>query len=340
MARGEDEGVAENISLRSSLAQLDAEDIIAEPSSDTTLDMPKMYNEGVSSIMEKKLFKKKRRVVERITEKHLRKLKEDWVPASKKTHNVFMEAIAPELIQPSRDCRSLESKLGFALEHIINDLLREKYKNDTPRVLLSHSLTEEDKECLSKLDPEVGSNKNIICSRYNEEAIYLAADRLVMFSKNTSKIGTEVFRKELIREMELIASQELSSRPWSVEVDATCLTKDIGIVEIKTGGNLDESKASGDVKKLIVKYLAYGDKDLPIYFATCYANNGKDKNGEYKKISGSLKKHFEHNKSPGSMGGLLIGKHWWERILPPEISYEEFEKIFSKVAKKHEIKPS
>ena len=89
------------------------------------------------------------------------------------------------------------------------------------------------------------------------------------------------------------------------------------IMELKAGGDLDSSNAPSNVEKLLTIYVDMGIDNCNVYFATLY-----NKDGEGNTWKGAVKKHLNYP----SM--FLIGKDFWNRILPDGITYEEFTKIY------------
>ena len=89
------------------------------------------------------------------------------------------------------------------------------------------------------------------------------------------------------------------------------------IMELKAGGDLDSSNAPSNVEKLLTIYVDMGIENCNAYFATLY-----NKDGEGKTWTGAVKKHLNYP----SM--FLIGEKFWERILPNNISFIDFTKIY------------
>ncbi|WP_295068748.1 TdeIII family type II restriction endonuclease [Ruminococcus sp.] len=86
--------------------------------------------------------------------------------------------------------------------------------------------------------------------------------------------------------------------------------------ELKAGGNLDTKNAQANVREVnslkdLFSFTNYNEA----YFATCYDSIG---NGE---PDGSILGELEREK-------ILIGRKFWERILPQDITYERFVDIY------------
>ena len=81
-------------------------------------------------------------------------------------------------------------------------------------------------------------------------------------------------------------------------------------MEIKAGGELDSTKGPGDIAKLLT-VCAVGSVTEG-YFATLY-----NKNGEGRRFTGTVTKYLADDM-------ILPGSVFWEKILPPNISFDKF----------------
>lgn len=270
-------------------------------------------------------------------DKNIGKLHQEWNPSEPDGNNVFLESVAPMMAQSSRDSRALTSRLGFAMEAITNDMASLRYPGHVQSLLVSSSLSPREAKKIQKentvsLD-NIGWKKTVIWSKYNQKAVSEAANELTRYAERISKIGQPGFRKKLLEKFDEIRSAPKATKPWKVEVDLACVHPDVGIVEIKSGGELDKTKAESETKNLLEAYLAYGDMEIPVCYATLYSNNGE------KSMKGALPKYFSLNNQLENQGGLLVGKDWWETILPEGMSYSDFLADFKKRAGRYEIKP-
>jgi hypothetical protein len=145
-----------------------------------------------------------------------------------------------------------------------------------------------------------------------------------------AKIGSDDFRSEYAAAIERLVGADRASEPWAVQVDLAVLHPSVGFAELESGGMLDSSNAIGQSRKLVRAGLAYGDEALSLHFCTAYANDG-----EGRPIKGSLRKYFLQE--PDHRDGLLVGSTWWERILPPPVTFDDFLEIFHEVAVEYEI---
>lgn len=93
--------------------------------------------------------------------------------------------------------------------------------------------------------------------------------------------------------------------------------KDWVVLELKAGGDLDSSNAPANVEKLLTIYAGLNISNSKAYFATLY-----NKNGEGNTWTGAVKKHMAFPKM------FLIGKKFWDTILPDGITYERFTELY------------
>lgn len=93
--------------------------------------------------------------------------------------------------------------------------------------------------------------------------------------------------------------------------------KDWIVLELKAGGDLDSSNAPANVEKLLTIYTGMNISNCKAYFATLY-----NRNGEGNTWTGAVKKHMAFPEM------FLIGKKFWDTILPEEITYKRFTEIY------------
>lgn len=93
--------------------------------------------------------------------------------------------------------------------------------------------------------------------------------------------------------------------------------RDWNVLELKAGGGLDSSNAPSNVEKLLTNYIDMGIENCKAYFGTLY-----NKDGEGNTWKGAVKKHMAYPEM------FLIGKIFWNKILPKGISFAEFEEIY------------
>ncbi|OIJ14259.1 hypothetical protein BKP35_07090 [Anaerobacillus arseniciselenatis] len=91
------------------------------------------------------------------------------------------------------------------------------------------------------------------------------------------------------------------------------------IHEIKAGGNLDSKNAHANARKLFTHYCHANYPNAKVYFSTAYNNKG-----EGEKFHGSIVNHLSDEM-------ILSGSSFWETILPEEITFATFKRLYQEV---------
>lgn len=261
--------------------------------------------------------------VREVVERELSDLHGMWVGAAAKEHNVFLQAISPQIAIGSKLSRQLTSRLGHKLAAMARSFAELRFGRDkVPQYIVADGVAMQQMQT-------GGGNDTWVYSDFDyDRAMTLSLD-LVTKAKVVAKIGTDQWRglyEEALTELR----EGPRVQPWSVQVDLVVLDPTVGFAELESGGMLDSSNAIGQPRKLVMAGLAYGATWMPLHFCTAYANAG-----EGKKIKGSLPARFLQD--PDHQDGLLPGSAWWNRILPPPVDFNEFRSIFQQVAEEFEI---
>lgn len=234
--------------------------------------------------------------------------------------NPFLDAITPEINRYSSLTRSLTSKMGNGFQLLARNLAKEKFGvAAVPNIIFQKN------EKFDLNDPKPDVKDTLILSKLDPKTINYEANKLIHFAKTepNGKIGTKLFRKELTKSRDLI-HKEAKSRPHQVQVDLFVDTPQLGFCETESGGELDSSNSKAQPAKLIMAALASDRLDMTLHFCLAYANRG-----EGKPIAGGLKRLFLNSDETETGDSLLVGKEWWETLLPPSTKYEDFLKIFN-----------
>jgi len=286
-----------------------------------------------ASARRKEQSEKNLQAVANVISANLAALHANWQPAKPNNHNIFLGMTAPELMSASQDSREATSRLGNTLEKISRDLAKLKYPTDLKNNLFSKSVSERQRALIIAAAKNKPYEETRVYTAFNKKEIAAAASRLTAYAKNEHKIGTKEFKAELVQEMNAIRSLPLGNS-WYCTVDLACTNSSIGLVELKSGGQLDTTKAAKETEALIYAHLAHGDAAMPFHFATLYANKGEKKN-----IEGSLRSYFQHDVKTNPSTQLLVGKIWWKRVLPYGIKYNDFIQLYAKSAKRYPLLP-
>lgn len=136
--------------------------------------------------------------------------------------------------------------------------------------------------------------------------------------KGRSRIESGITHASLKSSLLPLSNKYKSSHIFTKPVDLAFFDgTNWNIMELKAGGELDSSNAPSNVEKLLTIYVDMGIQNCNPYFATFY-----NKNGEGRTWTGSVKKHLNYP----SM--FLIGSRFWERILPSEVTFNNFTEIY------------
>jgi hypothetical protein len=246
-------------------------------------------------------------------------------------HNVFLEAISPPIAISSKLTRSLTSRLGKRFASIARDLAVLRYGADkVPAVLYSHTVEAGSQIATGLVDD------TLVVTAYDQIATRRAAIDLMRHAKTHAdeRIGTSSFRDAFRTKVADLESGAPAAELWSVRVDLFVDDPLIGLAELESGGELDSSNVKSQPEKLVLAGLALGDPDVPLHFCLAYANKG-----EGRPIRGGLPGYLAYEGDDRPSAGLLVGRRWWERLLPAGVAFERFVELFAEVADELEILP-
>lgn len=246
-----------------------------------------------------------------------------WEGAAAAEHNVFLLAISPQLAVGSKLSRQLTSRLGVKLARMARSLAELRYGTDrVPKHLRARGVE------ASAVD--IQTDDTLVYSNFDRNHVVELTLSLVTKAKSVSKVGTDAWRRLYEDALDELLAGSRVDTPWYVQVELAVLDENIGFAELESGGMLDSSNAIGQSRKLIQAGLAYGDPEMPLHFCTAYNNAG-----EGNPIKGSLRAYFVQE--PAHRDGLLTGSNWWSRVLPGDLTFDDFLEIFHEVAEAYEI---
>lgn len=245
-------------------------------------------------------------------------IEKDFADNYKRKVNNFLLSQMDENITASMVfVSSFESKSGFAIENCAKRIARLKFgEENVPAIVnprnLPHSFDETKitgQIVVTDVDTHNGNLRGEISAfRANNEARGRGASRI------ESGVTQDSIKENLLPLSEKYRTDSIYSKP----VDLAFFDgKDWNIMELKAGGDLDSSNAPSNVEKLLTIYVDMGIEKCKAYFATLY-----NKDGEGNTWKGAVKKHLAYPEM------FLIGKNLWNKILPEDISFEEFVDIY------------
>lgn len=212
---------------------------------------------------------------------------------------------------------SFESKSGFAIEACAKRIARLKYGvENVPSIVNPHNLPHNIDEnsvigqvIISDIDLENGNLRGEISA--------FRANNIAQGKGKQQQIST-VNQKTIKTLLEIGKKYKTPGKIHTKPVDLAFFDgENWNIMELKAGGDLDSSNAPSNVEKLLTIYTGLNVENSKVFFATLY-----NKNGEGNTWTGAVKKHLAYPEM------FLIGKNFWEYILPNGVSFEEFTLIY------------
>lgn len=211
---------------------------------------------------------------------------------------------------------SFESKSGNMFQKIAREIAKIKYGEDNiPVIIQGLGVSNTEFEAFKR---SYRGEEQIILTKVDQSDCqkFIASFKEKHKASGRGRIST--LNQETLKEInkeKFAMTSTLTSKPVDLAVHNPN-DNNYYILEIKAGGDLDSSNAPGNVIKMLTEYAILGKNNVRLYFATLY-----NKNGEGNLWTGFIKKYFSDEI-------LLIGKHFWNLILPSEISFEELGKIY------------
>ena len=235
----------------------------------------------------------------------------------RKVNNFLLSQMDERITASMVFVSSFESKSGFAIETCAKRIARLTFgEENVPAIVnprnLHHSIDPASvtgQVVVTDVDTHNGDLRGEIASfRANNEATGKGRMR------EESRVTHATCKSTLLP----LSRKYKSTRIYTKPVDLAFFDgTNWNIMELKAGGDLDSSNAPSNVEKLLTIYVDMGIENCKAYFATLY-----NKDGEGNTWTGAVKKHLNYP----SM--FLIGKNFWERILPAGMSYEEFTEVY------------
>ena len=234
----------------------------------------------------------------------------------RKVNNFLLSQMDEQITASMVFVSSFESKSGFAIENCAKRIARLKFgEQNVPAIVnprgLKHNVSKpaSGQIVVTDVDTHSGDLRGEIAAfRANNEA------RGRGNSRQESGVTQSSIREKLFPLAEKYKTTSIHIKP----VDLAFYDGERwNIMELKAGGDLDSSNAPSNVEKLLTIYVDMGIEDCNTYFATLY-----NKDGEGNTWTGAVKKHLNYP----SM--FLIGAAFWNKILPDDISFNDFSEIY------------
>lgn len=235
----------------------------------------------------------------------------------RKRYNFLLSQLDENMTANMVFVSSFESKSGFAIEACAKRIARLRFGDENvPTIVNPHGIEHNIDEnaingqiIVTNVDTDDGNLRGEISAfRANNVASGSGRNRI------ESGVTQSSIKADLLPLAEKYKSTTIHRKPVDLAFfDGT----DWNILELKAGGDLDSSNAPSNVEKLLTIYVGLNMPNAKAYFGTLY-----NKDGEGRTWTGAVKKHMSYPEM------FLIGKNFWNKILPDGISYEMFEEIY------------
>jgi len=234
---------------------------------------------------------------------------------NKKENNWILGDFDEKIISNMVFVSTFESKSGNMMENIATDIIKIKLgENNVPLILKGANISDEEYNNFVNGHIKGGKNAQGIISKFDLKECKKIASRFREDNRGQDRQNSSLDQQKLY--------QIIKDKPKITDiitfkpVDLIYL-KDgkINLMEIKAGGDLDSSNAPGNIDKMFT-WVAMLGKECNLYFSTLY-----HKDGEGNLWKGGIKKFLGNDM-------ILIGKQFWEEILPDGINFDTFKKLY------------
>lgn len=239
--------------------------------------------------------------------------------------NPFLCIDNKEMVKYMALGRSIDSQLGNRIQHIILYCARLKYGIENAPNIISINSVSNNELTLKLFYVDIDTDEKELNKDAQLANQYIYANENIDLEKAKTKLKIKK-RSNVLKEKEIhisISSKiSLVGKKSPVPVDLLFFVDEhtINTFEIKMGGNLDTKNAKSNAEEVetLQKMFSFIENNNS-YFATCYGTCSEA-------VSSKL-----------DASQVLNGQDFWNKVLPEEISYEEFIGLFKKAFKKLKI---
>jgi hypothetical protein len=210
---------------------------------------------------------------------------------------------------------SFESKSGNMMENIATEISKITFgEENVPLVIAGRNITDEELKKFTEDYMQKGKKAQVIISKVNLKDCKKTASKFREDNKGRARHSSSLDQEKL---KEIIDEVPEEIETINVKPVDLIYNEDgkINLIEIKAGGDLDSSNAPGNIDKMFTWVSMLG-KACNLYFATLY-----HKDGEGNLWKGGVKKYVGDDM-------ILVGKCFWEKILPENIKFDKFKEIY------------
>lgn len=235
----------------------------------------------------------------------------------KKRNNFLLSQLDENITANMVFVSSFESKSGFAIEACAKRIARLRFGDENvPTIVNPRGIAH-------TIDPS-SINGQIIVTDVDTDNGDLRGEisafraNNVASGKGANRVECGVTQATVKRLLAYAEKYKQSQHVHTKPVDLAFFDgEDWNILELKAGGDLDSSNAPANVEKLLTIYAGLNVPNSKVYLGTLY-----NKDGEGNTWTGAVKKHMAFPEM------FLIGKAFWNKILPEGVNYERFTELY------------
>ena len=236
--------------------------------------------------------------------------------------------------------RSIDSQLGNRMQNIVFYAARLKYEDCIVPNVVSITFDEDLHKVictcyyvpLSQYDVAFCKEKGRIKQSAYKQTVFVNKD--ITLETVAKKIGLkdnsigdiqhyeQVFDVSDEEKFAYLREYKTKSK---TEIDLLLFQSTVETFEIKLGGGLDTKNAPANIKEISdLKQLFAFTGNNHTYFATCYGTGSE-----------AVARSFDNGKKPFDQNDkILQNTKFWDLVLPPEVTYEQFIDIYQVAFKK------
>ena len=237
----------------------------------------------------------------------------------RKANNFLLSQFDPDVLFYTVFTSSFESKSGNALENCAKAIARLRYGSQSvPATIQGCGATEEDVQ----RHKSSSGDKQVILTRTKISDVARHANGILSLhrksGRGTNRATTTGVTQSILREEIINRTYEDSSTLEEKPIDLFIRVSETEslCMEIKLGGDLDSSNAPSQLAKFLTTCAIACAPKTEGYFATIY-----NKDGEGKRFTGTVRSYLADDM-------ILAGSEFWIKILPNEISFDNFVTLY------------
>lgn len=241
----------------------------------------------------------------------------------KKRHNFLLNQLDKKLTANMVFVSSFESKSGFAIEACAKRIARLKFGNENvPTIVnprnISHNIDSEKINGQIIITDIDINNPNL----HGEISTFRTTN--IAYGRGKNRVESKTNQESIKKLLDEAKKYKTDYCFYWKPVDLAFFDgENWNLLELKAGGDLDSSNAPSNIEKLLTIYAGLNIENSKIYFATLY-----NKNGESNSWTGAAKKHLAFPDM------FLIGKKFWDKILPEDIDFYQFTNLYKETLEK------